>query len=62
MLWMQANAVSQRAAWVLVPLPLNYRVSDAVSTHVVRRNGGASVSGADGAFKASEAPSSSLAL
>ena len=26
---MQANAVSQRAAWVLVPRPLNYRVSDA---------------------------------
>ena len=58
---MLANAVSQRAAWVLVPLPLNYRVSDAVSTHVVRRNGGASVSGADGVHEASETLSNSFA-
>ena len=46
--WMLANAVSQRVAWVLVPLPLNHCVSDAVSTHVVRRKGGASILGADG--------------
>ena len=43
---MQANAVSQRAVWVLVPRPLNYRLSDAVSTHAASRNGSASVSGA----------------
>jgi hypothetical protein len=42
---MQANAVSQRAAWVLLPRPLNYRLSDAASTHVAPGNGGASVSG-----------------
>ena len=44
---MHANAVSQRAAWVLVPRPLMYRLSDAVSTHVAPRSSGASVSGAD---------------
>ena len=37
---MQANAVSQRAAWVLVPRPLNYRLGDAASTRVAPRNGG----------------------
>ena len=60
--WMQANAVSQRAAWVLVARPLNYRLSDAVSTHVAPGNGGASDSAAHGAHEASETPSSSLAL
>jgi hypothetical protein len=45
---MQANAVSQKAAWVLVPRPLNCRVSDAVSMHVAARNGGASVQGQTG--------------
>ena len=59
---MQANAVSQRAVWVLVPRPLNYRLSDAVSTHVAPRNGGASVSAADGVHEASETLSSSFAL
>ena len=44
--WMQANAVSQRAAWMLVARLLNDRLSDAVSAHVAPRNGGASVSGA----------------
>ena len=42
---MQANAVSQRAAWVLVLQPLKYRLSDAASAHDAPRNGGASVSG-----------------
>jgi hypothetical protein len=60
--WMQANAVSQRAAWVLVPRPLNYRLSDAASTRVAPRNGGASVSGAGGGHEALETPSSSFAL
>ena len=60
--WMQADAVSQRAAWVLVPRPLNCRLSDAVSTHVAPRNGGASVSGANWVHEASETLSSSLAL
>ena len=59
---MQANAVSQRAVWVLVPRPLNYRLSDAVSAHVAPRNGGASVSAANGVHEASETLSSSLAL
>ena len=59
---MQANAVSQRAAWVLVPRPLNYRLSDAVSTHAAPRNGGASVSGTNRGHEASEALSSSFAL
>ena len=45
---MQADAVSQRAVRVLVPRPLTYHVSDAVSMHVARRNGGAPVSGATG--------------
>ena len=60
--WMQANAVSQRAAWVLVPRPLNYRLSDAVSMGGRRRNGGASVSGADWVHKAPGTLSSSLAM
>ena len=60
--WMQANAVSQRAAWVLVPRPLNYRLRDAASTHVVPRNGGASVSGADGVHEASGTLSRSFTL
>ena len=59
---MQANAVSQRAVWVLVPRPLNYRLSDAVSAHVAPRNGGASVSAANGVHEASETLSSSFAL
>ena len=59
---MQANAVSQRAAWVLVPRPLNCRVSDAVSARVAPRNGGACVSGADGVHEASETLRSSFAL
>ena len=42
---MLANAVSQRAAWVLVLQPLKYRLSDAASAHDAPRNGGASVSG-----------------
>jgi hypothetical protein len=54
--------VSQRAAWVLVPRPLNYRLSDAASTHAAPRNGGASASGADVEHGASEAPSSSFAF
>jgi hypothetical protein len=37
------------------------RLSDAVSAHVAPRNGGASVSAADGAHEASEASSSSFA-
>ena len=59
---MQANAVSQRAAWVLVPRPLNYRLSDAVSAHVAPRNGDVSVPEAAGVHKASETLSSSFAL
>ena len=60
--WMLANAVSQRVAWVLVLRSLNYRVSNAVSMGGPRRNGGASVSGADGAHEASETQSRSFAL
>ena len=59
---MQANAVSQRAAWVLVPRPLNYRLSDAVSAHVAPRNGGAPELGAAWLHEASETLSSSFAL
>ena len=57
---MLAIAVSQRAAWMLVPRPLNIRVSDAVSAHVAPRNGGACVSGANGAHEASETLRSSF--
>ena len=60
--WLLANAVSQRVAWVLMLRSLNYRVSDAVSTHVAPRNGGASVSGADGMHEASGTLSRSFAL
>ena len=59
---MQANVVSQRAAWVLMPRPLNYRVSDAVSMGGQRRNGGASVLGAAGMHEALETLSSSFTL
>jgi hypothetical protein len=59
---MLSNAVSQRAARVLVLRPLNYRLSDAVSMGGRRRNGGASVSGADGMHEASETLSSSFVL
>ena len=61
---MLANAVSQRAAWVLVLQPLKYRLSDAASAHDAPRNGGASVSGADTCrvHDASETLSSSFAL
>ena len=59
---MQANAVSQRAAWVLVPRPLNDRLSDAVSSNVAPRNGGVSVPEATGVHEASETLSSSFAL
>ena len=58
---MQANAVSQRAAWVLVPRPLNIRVSDAVSAHFAPRPGGAPVLGTTGVLAASGTPSSSFA-
>jgi hypothetical protein len=60
--WMQANAVSQRAAWVLVLRPLNYRLRDAVSMGGRRRNSGASVSVATGVHEASETLSRSFAL
>ena len=56
---MLANAVSQRAAWALVLRPLNYGLSDAVSTHI---NGGTSVSGTDRVHEASGILSSSFAL
>jgi hypothetical protein len=59
---MQADAVSQRAAWVLVPRPLNCRLSDAVSMGGGRKNGGASVSGAYWVHEAPETISSCLAL
>ena len=59
---MQANAVSQRAAWVLLPRPLNYRLSDAASTHVAPGNGGASVLGVVVVYEASGTLSSSFAL
>ena len=61
----QANAVSQRAARVLMLRSLNYRLRDAVSMGRRRRNGpngGASVSGADGVHEASETLSSSFTL
>ena len=59
---MLAIAVSQRAAWMLVPRPLNIRVSDAVSAHVAPRNGGASVSAANGMLAAYGTLSRSLAM
>jgi len=59
---MQANAVSQRAVWVLVLRTLNDRVSDAVSMGGRRRNGGATISGADGVLAASATLSTSFAL
>jgi len=59
--WMLANALSQRAAWVLVPRPLNCRVNDAASAHIARRNGGASPLIADGVPGACE-PTSSHAV
>ena len=59
---MQANAVSQRAAWVLVPRPLNCRLSDAVSMGGGRKNAGASVSGAYWVHEAPQTLSSCLAL
>ena len=59
--WMLANAVSQRAAWVLVLRSLSYRVSTAAPMGGRRRNGGASVSGADGVHEASETLSNSFA-
>ena len=54
--------MSQRAAWVLVPRPLNYRLSDAVSTHVALRNAGAFASGPIGVLAAYGSLSSSLAM
>ena len=60
--WMQANAVSQRAVRVLVPRPLNYSVSDAVSAPASRRNSGASVSDATVMLEAPGTRSSSFAL
>ena len=60
--WMQANAVSQRAAWVLVPRPLNYRLSDALWTRVAPRNGGVSVSGVVVVYEASGTLGSSFVL
>ena len=59
---MLANAVSQRAAWVLVPQPLNCRLSDTESAHDAPSNGGASVSGADGVHEASGTLSRSFTL
>ena len=59
---MPANAVSQRAAWVLVPQPLNCRLSDTESAHDAPSNGGTSVSGADGVHEASGTLSRSFAL
>ena len=59
---MQANAVSQRAAWVLVPRPLNYRLSDALWTRVAPRNGGVSVSGVVVVYEASGTLGSSFVL
>ena len=58
---MQANAVSQRAAWVLVLRSLSYRVSNAAPMGGRRRNGGTSVSAADGVHEASETLSGSFA-
>jgi len=58
---MLANAVSQRAVWMM-PRPLNYRLGDAVSAHVAPRNGGASVSGANWMYGASVTVSSSFTL
>ena len=46
---------------MLVPRPLNYRLSNAVSMGGRRRNRGAPVSGADGVHEASETQSNSFA-
>jgi hypothetical protein len=54
--------VSQRAAWVLVPRPLNYRLSNAESMGGRRRNGGTSVPAANGSQEASQTISGSFAL
>ena len=59
---MLANAVSQRAVWVLVLRSLNYRLSNAVPMGGWRKNGGASVSGADRVHESSETLSSSFTL
>ena len=40
--WVLANAVSRRAAWVLVLRSLNYGVSDVVSAHVAAKVSGTS--------------------
>ena len=48
---MLANAVSQRAAWVLTLRTLTCSVSDAVSAHAARRNSGAPVLGQLGDMK-----------
>ena len=54
--------MSQRAAWVLVPRPLNYRLSDALWTRVAPRNGGVSVSGVVVVYEASGTLGSSFVL
>ena len=58
--WQMVGA--QRAAWVLLPQPLSYRVSDAVSAHVAPRKGGASVLAAAGVLGASETLAASFVL
>jgi len=60
--WMQANAVSQRAARMLLPQTQNCRLSDAVSAPVAPRNSGASVLGSTGVHEASEPFSRCFAL
>ena len=47
---------------MLVPRPLNYRLSDALSTRVAPRNGGVSVSGVVVVYEAAETLGSSSAL
>jgi hypothetical protein len=59
---MHANAVSQRAACVLVPRPLNHGLSDAASTHIAPRNSCASVSATAGVLAAYGTLGRSLAM
>jgi len=55
-------AVAQRTSWVLVLQALGWSVGDAISVGGRRRKCSARDYGTDGAFEASETPSSRLAM
>jgi len=60
--WMQANAVSQRAVWGADVAVVNLQLEQCLSMGGRRKNGGASVSGANRVHEASETLCSSFAL